>query len=74
MARCIGCHLERQLSPLPVPGTNSLGVQVCPKCSKDIDRTIGILGIFSIDLVLPAESLEPSEATETDEKKPRKAQ
>ncbi len=59
MARCIGCHLERQLGPLPVKGTNSLGVQVCPKCSKDIDRSLGILGIFGIDFILP---VEPTEA------------
>lgn len=62
MARCIGCHLERQLGPLPVQGTNTLGVQVCPKCSKDIDRSLGILGIFGIEILLPTDSEPPVEA------------
>ncbi len=73
MARCIGCHLERQLGPLPVQGANTLGVQVCPKCSKDIDRSLGILGIFGIDVLLPVESAAASESTEEPKKTRGKA-
>lgn len=55
MARCMSCHLERQLSPLPVQGSSHLGSQVCPKCSKDIDRSLGVLSIFGIEVFLPTE-------------------
>jgi hypothetical protein len=68
VARCIGCHLERQLGPLPIEGTNSLGVQVCPKCSKDIDRSLGVLAIFGIDVLLPTEAADIPPATETKKK------
>ena len=73
MARCIGCHLERQLGPLPVEGANSLGVQVCPRCSKDIDRSLGILGIFGIQVLLPTEASEIPKASEAKEKTQVKA-
>lgn len=63
MARCIGCHLERQLGPLPVEGTNQLGVQVCPKCSKDIDRSLGILGIFGLKVLLPTDAPEEADTS-----------
>ena len=53
MARCISCHLERQLGPLPIQGTATLGEQVCPRCSKDIDRSMGVLSIFGIEVLLP---------------------
>ena len=68
MARCISCHLERQLGPLPVPGASSLGEQVCPRCSKDIDRSLGVLGIFGIDVLLPVPDPGSSESTEAKEK------
>ena len=42
MARCFGCHLERSLGPVPVQGTPS-GQVLCPRCSKQIDQSIGIL-------------------------------
>ncbi len=73
MARCMSCHLERQLGPLPVQGTSHLGPQVCPKCSKDIDRSLGVLDIFGLIVMLPTEAAEASESTEADAKKPRKA-
>lgn len=68
MARCMSCHLERQLGPLPVEGTNTLGVQVCPKCSKDIDRSLGVLSIFGIEVMLPAEVVHGSDSPETNKK------
>ncbi len=68
MARCISCHLERQLGPLPVQGTNTLGVQVCPKCSKDIDRSLGVLAIFGLEVLLPVEKADVPESTETPKK------
>lgn len=68
MARCIGCHLERTLGPLPVEGTTTLGVQVCPRCSKDIDRSLGILGIFGIEVLLPTEASDIPKASEGKEK------
>ena len=70
MARCMSCHLERQLGPLPVQGANHLGPQVCPKCSKDIDRSLGVLEVFGLIVMLPTEVAEASEAPETS-KKPR---
>ncbi len=73
MARCMSCHLERQLGPLPVQGTNHLGPQVCPKCSKDIDRSLGVLEVFGLTVMLPIEVAEGSGSTEGDAKKPRKA-
>ncbi len=73
MARCMSCHLERQLGPLPVQGATHLGPQVCPKCSKDIDRSLGVLSIFGLEVMLPTEVAVASESTEGDEKKPRKA-
>lgn len=73
MARCIGCHLERQLGPLPVEGTSKLGPQVCPKCSKELDRSLGILGIFGIEVLLPVEAAAALESSEGDVRKPRRA-
>ena len=55
MARCISCHLERQLGPLPIQGASSLGEQVCPRCSKELDRSMGVLSIFGIEVLLPTE-------------------
>ncbi len=72
MARCMSCHLERQLGPLPVQGATHLGPQVCPKCSKDIDRSLGVLSIFGLEVMLPTEVAEASESTEADDKKPRR--
>lgn len=69
MARCIGCHLERNLGPLPVAGTAALGEQVCPRCSKDIDRSLGILGIFGIEFLLPVEAAGATGSEVTDTKK-----
>ncbi len=62
MARCMSCHLERQLGPLPVQGATHLGPQVCPKCSKDIDRSLGVLSIFGLEVLLPTEVATAPEA------------
>lgn len=68
MARCMSCHLERQLGPLPVQGATHLGPQVCPKCSKDIDRSLGVLEVFGLKVMLPAEVAEALESTEAPKK------
>ena len=73
MARCMSCHLERQLGPLPVQGATHLGPQVCPKCSKDIDRSLGVLEVFGLKVMLPTEVAEAPEEPETNAKRTRKA-
>lgn len=47
-----------------MPGASSLGEQVCPRCSKDIDRSLGVLGIFGIEILLPDESAEIARGVE----------
>ncbi len=73
MARCISCHLERQLGPLPIQGASSLGEQVCPRCSKELDRSMGVMSIFGIEVLLPTESREASDGPESNEKGQRGA-
>ncbi len=51
MARCIGCHLERQLGPLPVQG-HSVPDCLCPRCSKDLDRSLGILDLLGLEIIV----------------------
>ena len=77
MARCFGCHLERSLGPVPVQGSPS-GQVLCPRCSKQIDQSIGILEALGFvvnhmnDLsleILP----DPPVAPETNTKKGAKA-
>lgn len=68
MARCMSCHLERQLGPLPVQGAGHLGAQVCPKCSKDIDRSLGVLAIYGLEVMLPTEAAEASVDPESTKK------
>jgi len=61
MARCVGCHLERQLGPLPVFGSPA-GECVCPRCSKDIDRSIGILDLLGLEIIVKPISEKPEVA------------
>lgn len=73
MARCMSCHLERQLGPLPVQGATHLGPQVCPKCSKELDRSLGVLEVFGIRVMLPTEVSDATESTEATKKTRGKA-
>lgn len=76
MARCFGCHLERSLGPVPVQGSPS-GTVLCPRCSKQIDQSVGILEALGFVVnhqtsLLTVEEVEPPVSTETNAKEPTK--
>ena len=77
MARCFGCHLERSLGPVPVQGTPS-GQVLCPRCSKQIDQSVGILEALGFTVIHQTDisSVEVPDSpngAEADVKKVRKA-
>lgn len=63
MARCFGCHLERSLGPVPVQGSPA-GTVLCPRCSKQIDQSVGILEALGFE-VLHQTSLVTAEASDS---------
>jgi len=74
MARCFGCHLERSLGPVPAQGSPA-GQVLCPRCSKQIDQSIGILEALGFVVnhqtsLLTVEEPDLSNGTETQEKVP----
>ncbi len=73
--RCFGCHLERNLGPVPVPGSPA-GQVLCPRCSKQIDQSVGILEALGFVVnhetsLLIAEEPEASNGPEPDVKAKR---
>lgn len=76
MARCFGCHLERNLGPVPVEGSPA-GQVLCPRCSKQIDQAVGILDALGFEVFHQTSfhTTEPpnaSESPETNRKGPGK--
>lgn len=65
VSRCFGCHLERQLGPVPVQGTPHHEV-LCGRCSKQVDQAVGILEALSIELSYSG----PPASTQSKEKAP----
>ncbi len=70
--RCFGCHLERNLGPVPVQGSPA-GQVLCPRCSKQIDQSVGILEalgfVVNHETSLVIEEPDSPNGTETPVKK-----
>ena len=50
MARCFGCHLERQLRPVPVQGGPSTEA-LCSGCSRNVDQSVGMLEALGYQVI-----------------------
>ncbi|KKL06996.1 hypothetical protein LCGC14_2590440 [marine sediment metagenome] len=78
MSRCFGCHLERNLGAVPVQGSPA-GQVLCPRCSKQIDQSIGILEALGFVVnhgsqLVMADDPEPPKSPETKRREASKVQ